>query len=117
MSGNKEESEMNAFLDLFPGIEGVEGTSREYAWDTVLASIKEYNEQKKLPVTVSLVHKHFAKDVLYRNEVRQWMERCVNRGLLIRWPPAQAGVTPKRVFYVHIDVYNALLEAKKKPKE
>jgi len=77
-----------------------------YDWDEVLAQIKDFNTTAKKPVTVGIVVKQFAKHVKYPNEVRQWMERCVQRGLLVRFPPAQVGVIPKKVFYVHIDVYN-----------
>jgi len=88
-----------------------------YDWDTVLAKIKEYNETKKAPVTVGIVANLFAKEVKYRNEVRQWMERCVERGLLVRWPPHQRGVQPRRVFYLHVDVYEALKRQRKQRKQ
>jgi len=102
------------FWDLFLDDEDLEPVGK-YDWDAILQKIKEYNEKERKPVTVGFVVKHFASEVKYRNEVRQWMERCVQRGLLVRFPPVQPGVTPKRVYYVHIDVYNAY-KNKQKPK-
>ena len=92
-------------------------TSRKttYNWAEIEQKIKAFNE-KHGPITVGQVHQLFAKDVPYRNEVRSWMERAVNRGILVRWPPRQVGVQYKRVFYVHIDVYNKYLENKRKSK-
>jgi len=99
------------FWDLFLDEEAIAPVGK-YDWDKILAWIKEYNRTKKAPVTVGLVAKHFP-EVKYRNEIRQWMERAVQRGLLVRYPPAKPGVTPKRVFYVHIDVYNEYLKKSK----
>ena len=100
--------------DIFKrfGVKNI-GEQKSYNWETVLQKIKEFNEKQNKPVTVGLVHKLFAPDVPYRNMVRQWMERCVNRGLLVRYPPVKPGVIPKRVYYVHIDIYNRLLEESK----
>ena len=105
--------DVEQFLQVFNVNKDVVATTNVYDWDAVLAKIKEFNLQKRQPVTVGMVHQLFAKDVKYRNEVRQWMERCVDRGLLIRYPPRTPGApAPKRVLYVHIDAYNELVKNK-----
>jgi len=111
----KNVKNVDDFLEVFDIDGSAIETTNVYDWDTVLAKIKEFNIQKRKPVTVGVVHELFAKDVKYRNEVRQWMERCVDRGILIRYPPRTPGAAaPKRVLYVHVDAYNELVKKKSK---